>query len=270
MAINREDFKSITETEFAHVQKLVLDNEDVVSRALVASGELDKDSDVYVTSHSFYASYWNACVDMIDAKLERKKIWIKHLLYSFLFPNLIVVAILGAYWFLSGSDVVDKRNVLIFTGYLYCIFLVFAGSNLISEFRRYYREIPNFRVSNILHEGIEDLSKTVFAPNKNELIIARVVSGTVDFTRIPYSDIFSAAIVGNNDLTSLSMNSQGVIEAVSISEPEDGHSDYNGLRVFTKSGKTYRILEPEGRNGGTLEDLVRLICDRAAASKLSS
>lgn len=270
MDINRKDFKKITDDEFTHIRNTLGGNQQSAIQSLANYEGFNSDSDVYFTSNAFYASYWNAYVDIFDAKLERKKNWIKHSLYIFLVPTLIVATIVGAYWFLSDSDAVDKRNVLIFTGYIFCIFLFFVGSNLISDTRRYYRELPNFRLNNIFHEGIRDLSKTVFAPSQNDLIIARIGGGTVDFTRIPYSAIFSAAIVGNNDLTSLSMNSKGVVEAVSISEPEDAHSDYNDLRVFTKAGKTYRILEPKGRNGGTLEDLARLICDRAAESKLSS
>lgn len=267
MTVNREQFKSITDAEYTEVQNLVRENEAAVEKALSASGAVEVGSEIYQTSHSFYSNFWNANIERVDAKLKRRKTSMRKGFQILLIPTLAIFVILALYWSLSvRSDVNDKLNVLIFSGYMLTAFWVFAGTSILSDFRRYRRDIKNYRFNKIFHEDLRPALKTAMVPGLNELHVAKVSGETVVTLQIPYSEIFTAAIVPINSRAKLVRNNFGSMESLSIEERlEDDveNSEYDEVRVFKNSGRRLSLLEPEGRNGGTRETLTHLIHDRA-------
>jgi hypothetical protein len=261
MAINREDFKKITDGEFTQIRNTLRDNQQSAVQALAKSEGFNSDSDVCFTSDSFYISLLNAKINENDAKLKRKKRHLKGSFKFLLYPTLIIAAILFTYAFFSNANAVDKWNVAIFSGYLYFVFLFFIGSNVISELRDYRRFRNNYTPIGIFNRAIAAISKSAFALTNKGIIF--VNSG--ENIRIPYSEIYSAAIVGEKAQTTISLNSRGVTEHVLITEPDISSSNYNELRIFMKNGKTYHFIEPEGHDGETGEDILQRILNKAAA-----
>lgn len=270
MAIDRSDFEKITNREYAALQALVQESEAAASTALSTSGAAEDGEEQYQVSHLFYSDHWNTSIYKADEKLRRRKAWVLGHLYILLLPLMGVAGIISLYWFFStNSTIDDKISVLMFAGYISTVFFVFVGISVFSEIKKFYNERLDFRFNTIFHGGVTPELKTAMVPGRKGLYVAKVSGDSMSVLEVPYSEIFASAIVPINSRTKLVRKYSGPIETMSIEEQLDDdvmYSDYDEVRIFKQSGRQFSLLEPKGKNGGTREDLVRIISERSAAS----